>query len=313
MPGQLQLKEILLPVILVLAIFLAVLVFPPFGMVVGVLSPVPLIVISLRKGKQAGLICTGLVLLVILVVMGMRQAMFFLAEYAVMAMIMAETLRLQLPFEKNIFFSALGTAALSGILLWFVFAGNEVSLTEFLQQQIKTQIEQSVDSLKGMGKDMGDLDEDFIDETSRSFAASYPGIIVISSLFGAWVNYSVVRAIMLRFYGKAVLFNGKFSTWMLPDQFIWIFILSAASLFLSEGAVSALGLNLFVIAVVIYCLQGMAVAVHFLEKKSVPFFLWVLAFVLIFTQPLLIGVLVGLGLFEMWADFRKLRVKPVNG
>jgi len=69
-------------------------------------------------------------------------------------------------------------------------------------------------------------------------------------------------------------------------------------------------LNLFVITAVIYGLQGMAVAVYFLDKKSVPVFLWVIVFILIFSQPLLIGLLLGLGLFDTWLDFRKLKVKP---
>jgi hypothetical protein len=33
----------------------------------------------------------------------------------------------------------------------------------------------------------------------------------------------------------------------------------------------------------------------------------------VLAQPVLIGALIGLGLFDLWVDFRKLRPKPSPG
>ncbi|MFQ5673612.1 MAG: DUF2232 domain-containing protein [Nitrospinales bacterium] len=312
MTAPLQWKDILLPAGVVLAIFLAALLLPPLGVLVGIFSPVPLIVISLQRGRRAGLMATALVLLALLAAAGGQQALFFLAEYAAMALVMAETIRLRMPFDKCILYSVLVSAAASGILLLLVFSGKQVSLTDFLQQQVTAHFEQSLEALKTVEKDTVDLAtmKQLMEKTSRSFAASYPAIIVAGSLLAALANYSVARWATHRLYANAGIFTGRFSTWVLPDFFIWIFIVAAGGLFLPQGMAATLGLNLFVLMAVIYGLQGMAVVVYFLDKKSVPVFLWFIVFILIFSQPLVIGILLGLGLFDLWLDFRKLKVKP---
>jgi uncharacterized protein YybS (DUF2232 family) len=63
---------------------------------------------------------------------------------------------------------------------------------------------------------------------------------------------------------------------------------------------------------VVYFLQGLAILIHFLESRNVPVFFWTLIFFVIVLQPLLIGVAVGLGIFDIWIDLRKIRTKPAE-
>jgi uncharacterized protein YybS (DUF2232 family) len=62
---------------------------------------------------------------------------------------------------------------------------------------------------------------------------------------------------------------------------------------------------------VIYFAQGMSIAIHFLKTRKVPIFLWLIFFILIFAQPILIGLIAGIGVFDIWVDFRKIR-KPLS-
>lgn len=306
-----QLKGLLVPVILVLILLALAAVFPVLGVLVGVISPVPLILIYLKQGKPVGLASVALVMLVILVLMGGRHAMFFVAEYAVMAVVMAETIRLGFPYDRSILFSALGSAALSGLLIFLFFANKDITISEFFNQQIQENFNQSIETLEGMGKEKEELEafKSFVNRTSGMFAASYPAFILVGSLLSALVNYTLVRFFFRRLFGESPYFTGTLTNWVLPDYFIWMFILSAASFFLPEGELRVIGLNAFIMTLVFYFLQGLAVVVHFLETKSVPLFLWVVAIILIFSQPILIGFAIGLGLFDLWVDFRKLRPK----
>ena len=249
-------------------------------MIVGIFSPAPLIIISLKRGVQVGLISTSLVFMALLMTIGVQQALFFFTEYAVLAIIMAETLRIRLSFDKCVLFSVLGSTVLSGFLLILIFSGKDVSLTEFLKQQVETHFEQSLEAFKTVEQE--ELDsaamEKFVEKVSRSFAVSYPAIIFVGSLIGAVVNFSITRWVMQRYYSGAHFFSGCFSVWVLPEFFIWFFIFSAGSLLLSEGQLGNLGLNLFVISAMLYLLQGMAIVIHFLEKKNVLGFLWVIVF-----------------------------------
>ena len=92
----------------------------PFLIMVGVLIPVPLIFAYIRLGRRSGVILFTLIFSVLFVLIGPRQAVLFFTEYAVLAGVMAETIRFRLPFDKCILFSTLVPAALSIILLFFI-------------------------------------------------------------------------------------------------------------------------------------------------------------------------------------------------
>ncbi len=82
---------------------------------------------------------------------------------------------------------------------------------------------------------------------------------------------------------------------------------SSAAWFLGQGIIADVGLNLFIVIIVIYFAQGMSIVVHFLKARKVPVFLWLFLFIIIFAQPIFIGLIAGMGLFDIWADFRKIR------
>ena len=79
--GSLQLREIILPAAIVLVVFFVALLLPPFGVIVGIFSPAPLVILSLTKGRQVGLVTTGLVFMALFVAMGIQHALFFFSEY----------------------------------------------------------------------------------------------------------------------------------------------------------------------------------------------------------------------------------------
>ena len=78
-------------------------------------------------------------------------------------------------------------------------------------------------------------------------------------------------------------------------------------MFLGQGMLADAGLNIFLVMLVIYFAQGLSIVVHFLKARNVQVVFWFVLFILIFVQPLLIGLVAGLGVFDIWADFRKLR------
>jgi uncharacterized protein YybS (DUF2232 family) len=309
-----QLKDLLLPAALVFGAILAVLVFPPMASLVGIVAPAPLLFVYLQRGQVAGLILMGLVSVVLLTMIGVGQALLFVAEYVVMATIMAETIKAQLTMDRCIFFSALGSMTLATFLMFVLFADGENSLTDFFQAQIIQHFDQSMETFKSMGENQADLDsmKEFFEQSSRTFASAYPAFIMAGSLITAAVNYFLVRIVWEKFYGDALFRKEKFSELILPDFLIWGLILSAGSLFFIGSPVGMVGMNLFAMVILVYLFQGLAILVHILESKRVPKFLWVLVFFIIIIQPILMGLLIGLGIFDIWVDFRKIKPKETE-
>jgi uncharacterized protein YybS (DUF2232 family) len=147
----------------------------------------------------------------------------------------------------------------------------------------------------------------FAEQTAETFAASYPAFLLIGSLIGSAANYALIRIAWTRLYGPGLFPGVAFSEWLCSENLIWGFILSAAALFLGQGVIADAGLNVFLVVFVIYFTQGLSIVVYFLKARNVQVFFWFVLFILIFVQPLLIGLVAGLGVFDIWADFRKLR------
>ncbi len=307
-------KNAFLPIGLVFFLFLVSILFPPLGVVLGLLAPTPMILVYLQRGKQAGLITVALILAIVLALAGTQHAIIFFAEYAALAVVMAEALRARFPIEKCVLLSALCSVVLSCFFLFLAASENQTTVTEFFQKQITEVMGQSVAAMKEMGKPENEIAEmtGFMEKASHTMAASFPAIIAVGSLISASVNYALTAFLWKRIAPAATTYQfGKFILWSSPEQFVWPFIISAGLTFLPDTGLGGLGLNVFVVMVAIYFLQGLAILYHFLESKKVPVFLWSLAILFVFIQPIFMGFIVGLGLFDLWVDFRKIKTRDL--
>ena len=251
----------------------------------------------------------ALVFVVLLLLVGANQAMLFLAEYALMALLLGEMIRIKLPCDRCIAISALASGLVSIVLLLVLFGDQDTSVKEFFEQQFRAHFSQSMEAFESVGENKAEVADmkAFAERTAEGFAASYPAFLLIGSLIGSAANYALVRIAWTRLYGPGLFSGGAFSEWLCSENLIWAFILSSAALFLGEGMVADAGLNVFLVVLVIYFTQGLSIVVHFLKARNVQVFFWFVLFILIFVQPLLIGLVAGLGVFDIWADFRKLR------
>jgi uncharacterized protein YybS (DUF2232 family) len=291
-----------------------VLLVPPLSVMVGVLMPVPLIFFYIQMGRRLGLILLASVFLVLFTFIGPKQAILFFTEYAVLAGIMAETIRFRLSFDKCIMFSTLASAVLSVILLLFLFNDREATFTEFFQKQIEGHFTQSIEALKKMGDKPKELKamQSFSDKASGSLAQCYPSFIVIGSFITALINYYATRFLWGRIHSYDLFHQARFSSWFVSDQVVWILIGSSAIFLLNDNILGAVGINLLLLTLVVYFFQGLSLIIYFLESRKVPVFFWVLIFIVIVFQPLLIGASIGLGIFDIWMDMRKVRSKTVG-
>ena len=179
----------------------------------------------------------------------------------------------------------------------------------FFEKQIRLHFAQSMEAFEAAGDSETDIADmkAFVEKAVGGFASAYPAFVLIGSLISAMANYGLLRVVWGRIYGPGLFSERTFAEWICPENLVWGFIVSSAGLFLGQGMVADAGLNLFVIMLVIYFAQGMSIVTHFLKARKVPVFLWIALFILIFAQPLFIGLVAGIGVFDIWVDFRKIR------
>ena len=275
----------------------------------ALLSPFPLVFIFLLRGKQVALVLMSLIFGVLWFLVGQDQALLFMAEYAVMALVLGEMIQGRYPGDWCIGVSSLVSAGVSIILLVALLGNQETTVQDFFEKQIRAHFVQSIETFESVEKNKAEIAElkAFVDKTVGGFASAYPAFVFVGSLISAIANYALLRIVWGRIYSSELFSEGTFSEWICPENFIWGFIAASAAWFLGHGIIADVGLNLFIVVFVIYFAQGMSIMVHFLKARKVPIFLWLFLFIIIFAQPLFIGLIAGMGVFDIWADFRKIR------
>jgi hypothetical protein len=97
---------------------------------------------------------------------------------------------------------------------------------------------------------------------------------------------------------------GELKNFRNPDNLIWFVIVPGFALLLKNADVSMAALNLLVLVLSLYFMQGLAVTVHTFERLSVSRLVRTTFYVLLALQPYLAVALALFGIFDLWGNFR---------
>ncbi len=183
--------------------------------------------------------------------------------------------------------------------------------------QLKSNITQIVNSQMELLKQLDLTKEQLLEieglqkEYLRLVLAMVPSVIMILSIVVSYLNY-LLSTLFLRKLGHGVVFIPRFSNFKLPRNiflglgvmFFTTFLLKGYGLFNSFEVI----LNLIVLTLFIFFLQGVAVIDYKLKQKKIKT-VWRI-FILLFLLDLipLLGIsAILLGLFDSIFDFRRIR------
>lgn len=130
-----------------------------------------------------------------------------------------------------------------------------------------------------------------------------PAFVVSCALFIIWFTMVLGDRLAARFYNKSVW--PRFRFWQLPDRLIWLAI-GCAIPAIAPGIARHVAVNLLIVLSVIYCFQGLAICVFFLNKWNVPPLFRSFIYVMIVFQSFGTLVLLVAGVADVWLDLRKL-------
>ena len=141
-----------------------------------------------------------------------------------------------------------------------------------------------------------------------------PGMILAMAIFVTWLNIIVSR----RFFWKDLFFEklGPLKVWQLSFGFVWAligvaFLLVVDIYFLKVNYLKLFAINAFIVFGLIYFFQGLAILAFFNQRWALPPMARLIFYVLffIFFQPFSL-ILLTIGFFDSWFDFRKLTPRP---
>src|SRR5262245_16568428 len=193
------------------------------------------------------------------------------------------------------------------VILLGVLSPTGVGPITYLERQITAhvnELEQWPAQFATGGQDPG-----WATEAVRSVVAmllvAAPGMLGLGVFVGAVANYAVARFCLRRRFTFR-----PFAQEAVPDHLVWGAIGAGVLLVSRQDRLEAVGLNLLLVLMPLYVIQGLAVLRHLFQRIGLPRLLQVVSFGLLAMQPLLLVAVSCVGLSDLWIDFRKIRQAP---
>ena len=308
------------PEVLYLALLsCALMLLPAFvsigGGLLSALAPFPLIVLAVKypwryamslMGLEGGLMLLG----------GQLQPLVFLGQCTLVVLATSGAMRRGWSISQTLVGSLVVLFGVGALLLamysTFVPSPTQPLVTRYFDHIVYMSQEyvRAVEQLQeGEDEQLTALAE----ELPRRMSMVLPALIVIGHLFINLCNYILVRRYCQRSQPPLSLDPDDLTGWRASDYLVWVFLASGAALLVPIDLVSTIGLNVLLVTLAIYFLQGLAIVLFWGRRLPLPLGVQCLMIAVVFliAGPLSVIVCTAAGLFDLWVDFRRQRHHPL--
>lgn len=280
------------------------------AIVVNLFTPLPAAFVGMRCGPASSGITVVLTLLMVLVTGSPFQALMYLVQFGIPGAMLPWLFSRNVAWDKATVIVIWGmiAASICGLLIAATVAGQ--SPLEMTNALVDKEVAQSSAIMQEMFA-VADLPADQRREVALAVKGmaeflqkTYPGIVIA---VGGLMTLGLVFLLSVLARGRYTVPGKRFPEWKAPEQLVWVLIAAGFLVAFIKGPFATFALNLLVVLLPVYFLQGLAVIDCFFRRKAFSPIIRAIGFLLVTLINPLPMVVTGIGVFDLWADFRKPR------
>jgi len=307
-PQGKRLKDIAIGVAATVSLFALAWKLPLFGFFFSLFMPLPIFYGRVKLGRQSGLLTAAFSLLAMAAIIGeVSFDLFFYLELLLLGFLLGELSEWRLSIEHTVAFTttAVLLTGLAGLLLY------SSSIGKGLGAMLSDAVGQNLEMTLTLYREMGVAEENIqliagsLETIGHVMVRVLPGLTASAFLLITWVCLILARPL---FQASQLPYPdfGPLNRWQAPEPLVWVAIACGALLLVPEKTIKVLGINGLIVLMTVYFFQGMAITTFFFQKKRFPLILRVFLYSLIVIQQFLLLLVIGMGFFDTWLNFRKL-------
>ncbi len=281
----------------------------PAGSFVNLLLAVPVAYVAMRAGMLAALLGLGICAVLQYFDGQPWSALIYVLQYTIPSLVLPLLLKRGYSLLRSWFICLLlaSSGAMASALLFATRSGS--SLSQLVASYVTAEVAKArqVYEQADVSKEQLQQLYEVLDKTALFLQQAYVGLAVLS--FAAIIAVTIVFLRLLaseRYYVPAIYFHEL----RVPDMVIWLLIAAGFGMLVDSPApVQTVSLNVLTVLLPLYFLQGVAILTFFFRKKGFPVVTRVLGYILILIINPLPLLVTAVGVFDLWFDFRKPRVK----
>ncbi|MBN2397975.1 MAG: YybS family protein [Deltaproteobacteria bacterium] len=311
--GGVPYRDFFLAVAVTSAVFTTVAVISVLGVFGALVAPVPVLYYYSRLGRLPGILVFALSLAVTLMVLrglNLQIGLVYFFLLGSLGVVLSEVLRKDWSIEKTVIYCGCILLSLGFIVLAYLSLTYGKMPWSVIETPVSAMVHENIDmySRAGVPAQHIELIRENADQITRILVGLFPSVALVGTIFLVWV--SILEGKWL-FRKKGMWYPsfGDLSLWKTFDKTIWLGIVAGIFVMIPLEGFRILGLNVLIVLLFIYMLQGVAIMSFFFQRKNVPVLLRVFGYFLIFAQQFLLLIVAVAGLVDTWVDFRKLAKK----
>ncbi len=283
---------------------------PFIGPFFSLLTPLPFLCYTTSLGFREGIKLSAVAVCSIGLLanfMGQPQVIIFVIEFSIIGMGLSELFRRELTLGQTLLLAIVFMLLLGFGLLFFIGLSKNLGPVEMILAYMAEHVNAAIGVYKDVNVEGTDVQalETYAKAFMLVISRIYPSLMIIGTGFALWLNVVIAKPLFRLWNLKYPSFE-PMDRWQSPEWLVWGVIISGFALFLSSGSIEFLAINALIVILAIYIFHGLSIVLFFLNKYKVPTWIRVGAYVLIMIQQLFFVVLILAGLFDQWADFRRI-------
>ncbi len=294
-------RETLTGIIFCLLIYGVVFAFPLLGVFVLLFLPLPVLFYRLKLGRNSGLLIAAVsFFILVFMARGVAFDTLYFGLLLATGMVLGECLERHISIQKTMGLTSLMAAGVifAALMVYAISQGRTLSviMTDYMNQ--------SLSIAKQLSPEIG-MDPDMTQKLISSMMIVMPAMFMVSFMTTLWMNILIIRTLLAR---KGIMIKSieHLNLYKAPDMLVWAVIGCATALMIPSDPVKIIGINCLIVLMLVYFFQGIAVVSFFFQQKNTPMALKGFCYFLIAVQVYVLILVIGLGFFDNWIDFRKL-------
>lgn len=293
----------------VLSLCCAVSVFlPVIGFFCFLMLPLPVIFFRIKLGREAA----GIIVLVSWAIVTIISGGLLFDTWPALAVmglgfVMGEYMERQAPVEKVIAYSC-GIVMLVIAVCLVIYADLAGSgIVGMFSVYLKKNLQYTISTYKNLGVDKKQVKAltQSLPQIHYVLMRVMPALIAAGMIFTAWLNLLAARNV-LKARALPVPDFGDLKTWKAPENLVWGVIGCVLAMFTPVMGVRFIGINGLLLLMEVYLFQGLAIVAFYFDKKQIPKIIRALIYAVIIIQQIFVLLVIGIGFFDIWINFRKL-------
>ncbi len=281
---------------------------PFIGFITAMMIPLPVSYYRYKLGRSAGAVIFGMsCILMALAGEGLSFDLAMFAVLMILGFVLGEMLAEGVSAEKTVLYPCLSLIGSSIVLAVVYSAFSQMEIGSLLNHYVKRNLELTLELYRQMS-----MPEENILLISRQMdfiqyilVRIIPGLAVMSALFVSWVNMLMIRS-LAKLKGLKLPDIGILSHWKSPEPLVWVVIAGGLLLLIPFKFLKIVGLNIVLALIMVYFIQGISIVSFYFEKRNIPRVLRGVLYMLIGVQQLFSLLVIGVGFFDLWIDFRSI-------